>query len=92
MNSLDKLEKQIGISFKNKKVLENAFIHRSYLNEHKSHPLPSNEKLIGIQLEEKSEKRNEKTRVFVNLLNKYLKFDAMDDSDFEYIKKYCDKI
>lgn len=45
MNTLNKLEKQIGVLFKNKKLLENAFIHRSYLNEHRSHPLPSNEKL-----------------------------------------------
>ncbi len=45
MNNLANLEKQIEVSFKNKKLLENAFIHRSYLNEHKSHPIPSNEKL-----------------------------------------------
>lgn len=45
MITLDKLEKQIGVDFKNKKLLENAFVHRSYLNEHKTHPLPSNEKL-----------------------------------------------
>jgi len=45
MNILQNLEKQIGVTFKNKKLLENAFIHRSYLNEHRSHPLPSNEKL-----------------------------------------------
>lgn len=45
MNSLPKLEKQLGIVFKNKKLLENAFIHRSYLNEHKALALPSNEKL-----------------------------------------------
>ena len=45
MNTLDKLEKEIKVVFKNKKLLENAFIHRSYLNEHKSHTIPSNEKL-----------------------------------------------
>ncbi len=45
MNPLSNLEKQIGTPFKNKKLLENAFIHRSYLNEHKALALPSNEKL-----------------------------------------------
>ena len=38
-------EKKIQIYFKNRRLLENIFIHRSYLNENKSFPLPSNEKL-----------------------------------------------
>jgi len=41
----DKLQKQIGIVFKNRTLLTNVFIHRSYLNEHKSLKLLSNEKL-----------------------------------------------
>jgi ribonuclease-3 len=41
----DELEKTIGITFKDKILLENVFIHRSYLNEHKNYHLPSNEKL-----------------------------------------------
>ena len=40
-----KLEKVIQVEFKNKKLLENVFIHRSYLNEHRDYELPSNEKL-----------------------------------------------
>ena len=39
------LEKKIGIQFKDKVLMENVFIHRSYLNEHKQYNLPSNEKL-----------------------------------------------
>jgi len=39
------LQKKIKVTFKDKKLLENVFIHRSYLNEHKDFPLPSNEKL-----------------------------------------------
>ncbi len=39
------LENELGIVFNNKKLLENALIHRSYLNEHKKFYLPSNEKL-----------------------------------------------
>lgn len=45
MKSLSTLEKKIGVSFKNKKLLENAFVHRSYLNENKKSLLTSNEKL-----------------------------------------------
>lgn len=40
-----KLEKLIGIEFSNKDLLRNAFIHRSYLNEHKKSKLTSNERL-----------------------------------------------
>ena len=39
------LEEQIKISFKNKGLLKNAFIHRSYLNEHKDFKGQSNERL-----------------------------------------------
>lgn len=45
MRDLKILEKTIGIAFKNKILLKNAFIHRSYLNENKTFKLPSNEKL-----------------------------------------------
>jgi ribonuclease-3 len=39
------LEKTIGVKIKSKDLLENVFIHRSYLNEHKTLGLTSNEKL-----------------------------------------------
>lgn len=45
MIKLSDLESQIGINFNNKKLLENVFVHRSYLNEQKNFYLPSNEKL-----------------------------------------------
>ena len=45
MKNISQLERQIGVTFKDKKKLENVFIHRSYLNEHKNFYLPSNEKL-----------------------------------------------
>ncbi|MBU1682825.1 ribonuclease III, partial [Patescibacteria group bacterium] len=38
-------EKQIGMKFKNWHLLRNAFVHRSYLNEHKSSELEHNERL-----------------------------------------------
>jgi len=37
--------KSIGLSFLNKDLIKQAFIHRSYLNEHKEVTLPHNERL-----------------------------------------------
>ena len=45
MKDLSSFEKKIGIKFINKILLQNAFVHRSYLNENKNFELPSNEKL-----------------------------------------------
>jgi len=39
------LEKKINILFSDRKLAENVFIHRSFLNEHKHSQFPSNEKL-----------------------------------------------
>lgn len=38
-------ENRIGFSFRNKDLLTQAFIHRSYLNEHRGLALPHNERL-----------------------------------------------
>jgi ribonuclease-3 len=40
-----KFEKNIGITFKDKDLLKQAFTHRSYLNEHKDSELVHNERL-----------------------------------------------
>ena len=42
--TLEKLEENIGVSFVNKTLLKQAFVHRSYLNESKEFP-ESNERL-----------------------------------------------
>jgi ribonuclease-3 len=42
---MEKLEKAIGIEFKNKNLLQQALVHRSYLNEHPRFKLESNERL-----------------------------------------------
>ena len=44
-NNLDILQKKIGFVFTNKTLLATAFVHRSYLNEHKKYKGPSNERL-----------------------------------------------
>jgi ribonuclease III len=38
-------EREIGVSFKDKKLLKQAFTHRSYINEHKNSGLEHNERL-----------------------------------------------
>ena len=42
---LSKLEQSLGIVFKNKDLLQQALVHRSYLNENPSFSLPHNERL-----------------------------------------------
>lgn len=44
-NQYSELEKKINIKFKDRDLLKNVFIHRSYLNEHKGSKLSSNERL-----------------------------------------------
>ncbi|MBN1585010.1 ribonuclease III [Candidatus Uhrbacteria bacterium] len=39
------LEGKLGIAFKNRDILTQAFVHRSYLNEHPSFPFGHNERL-----------------------------------------------
>ncbi len=45
MKDFSKLEKTIGVKFKDKELLQQAFIHRSYLNEHPNFKLSHNERL-----------------------------------------------
>jgi len=45
MNDLSLLEKRIGVNFKNKDLLQQALVHRSYLNEHADFYLDHNERL-----------------------------------------------
>ncbi len=45
MNDYSQLQKKIGIKLKNQKLLENAFVHRSYLNEHRKEGLQNNERI-----------------------------------------------
>ena len=45
IQSYDPLQKAIGLTLQDQGLLENAFVHRSYLNEHRDFAKPSNEKL-----------------------------------------------
>lgn len=44
-NNYEDLEAKIRVKFRNRELLVNVFVHRSYLNENKKFHLPSNEKL-----------------------------------------------
>jgi ribonuclease-3 len=43
--ALSAFEQQIGVLFSDKLLLRQVFVHRSYLNEHRSFPLDHNERL-----------------------------------------------
>lgn len=45
MNDIAGLEENIGVTFKNKDLLHEAVVHRSYLNEHPDFPLAHNERM-----------------------------------------------
>jgi ribonuclease-3 len=45
MKNLNQLEKSLGVNFKNKALLTQSFIHRSFLNENPESHLSSNERL-----------------------------------------------
>lgn len=44
-DNFKKIEKTIGVKFRNQDLLVQAFVHRSYLNEHRDFPLDHNERL-----------------------------------------------
>ncbi len=45
MKNFKKLEDSIGVNFKNKDLLKQALVHRSYINEHSDFELDHNERL-----------------------------------------------
>lgn len=77
MEKLNQLEKKIGLFFKNKRLLKNIFIHRSYLNEHKDFPLPSNEKLEFL---------GDSVLSLVTSLYLFKKYPKLNEGDYTDIK------
>ena len=45
MKDFSKLEKKLGVTFKNKDLIKQAVVHRSYLNEHPDFALAHNDRL-----------------------------------------------
>ena len=68
MKDWSKLEKILGVTFKNQDLLKQSLVHRSYLNENPAFHLPQNERLefLGDAVLE--------LIVTVNLYEKYKNF------------------
>lgn len=77
MIRLSQLEKQINITFHNKTLLLNAFIHRSYLNENKNFHLASNEKLEFL---------GDSVLSLITSLYIYKKYPHLHEGDYTDIK------
>lgn len=74
---LTELEKAIDVTFKDRQLLENVFIHRSYLNEHKQYHLPSNEKLEFL---------GDSVLSLITSIYLYKKFPHLEEGDYTDIK------
>ncbi len=77
MKDLKSLEKLIGIRFKDKHLLKNAFVHRSYLNEHKDFGMLSNEKLEFL---------GDSVLSLITSVYLYKKYAQMQEGDYTEIK------
>ena len=66
-----------SFKFKNKALLENVFIHRSYLNEHKNLPLVSNEKLEFL---------GDSVLSLITSIYLYKNFPHLEEGDYTDIK------
>lgn len=77
MTPLNKLEKQIGTSFQNTALLENAFVHRSYLNEDRDFRMGSNEKLEFL---------GDSVLSLITSLYLYKKYPKLSEGDYTDIK------
>lgn len=74
---LDSLLKKIKVNFKNKDLLVNVFIHRSYLNEHKDYYLPSNERLEFL---------GDSVLSLITSVYLFKKFPYLEEGDYTEIK------
>ncbi len=77
MKNLTELKDKIGINFKNKNVLHNVFIHRSYLNENKHFALPSNEKLEFL---------GDSVLSLITSMYLYTNYPTLEEGDYTEIK------
>lgn len=71
------LEKNLKLTFKNRDLLENVFVHRSYLNENKSFYLPSNEKLEFL---------GDSVLSLITSMYLYKHYPALEEGDYTEIK------
>lgn len=77
MATLSDLEKKLSITFKNKELLENVMVHRSFLNEHKDFHLQSNEKLEFL---------GDSVLSLITSIYLYKQFPDLEEGDYTDIK------
>ncbi|OGK17054.1 ribonuclease III [Candidatus Roizmanbacteria bacterium RIFCSPHIGHO2_01_FULL_39_12c] len=77
MRNLRVFEQKINLLFKNRQLLENVFVHRSYLNEHRNFYLPSNEKLEFL---------GDSVLSLITSLYLYKKYPELTEGDYTEIK------
>lgn len=71
------LEKTIGITFKDRDLIQNAVVHRSYHNENKDFHLPSNEKLEFL---------GDSVLSLITSIHLYTKYPEYQEGDYTDIK------
>lgn len=76
-SKLEELERKIKVNFKNRDLLTNIFIHRSYLNEHKKFRLPSNERLEFL---------GDSVLSLITSVYLFKKFPFLEEGDYTEIK------
>lgn len=77
MQKFKTLETTIDLHFKDQELLENVFVHRSYLNEHKKFYLPSNEKLEFL---------GDSVLSLITSIYIYRKYPQLQEGDYTDIK------
>jgi ribonuclease III len=77
MADWDLLQKTLGVTFNNLSLLQQAFVHRSYLNENPEFPLPSNERLEFL---------GDALLGFVIAESLYRQFNASDEGEMTKIR------
>ncbi len=75
--NIREIEEKINIEFNDKALLENAFVHRSYLNEHKDFYLASNEKLEFL---------GDSVLSLITSMHLYNNYPALQEGDYTEIK------
>ena len=75
--NLELLESRISIHFEDRQLLQNVFVHRSYLNENREFELPSNEKLEFL---------GDSVLSLTTSIYLYRKYSSLQEGDYTDIK------
>jgi len=82
---MNPLEDLIGIKFKNRELLKNAFIHRSYLNEHKFFKVETGQCPVSTS-NEKLEFLGDSVLALITSIYLYQKYPELHEGEYTNIK------